>query len=82
MVAPDGPAFVLESTLAEALPGPWVIPEEKPNIPILRFNDRRVVEVSELLAGFLSGRLSSDGALQAVTSFYARWPLTTSISRM
>jgi len=38
-------AFVLEATLAEALPGSWVIPEEDPYIPFLRFNDRRVVEV-------------------------------------
>jgi transglutaminase-like putative cysteine protease len=63
-------AFVLEATLSEALPGPWVIPEEEPYFPIIRFNDRRVVEVSELPEGFLSGRLSGDGALQAVGEFY------------
>jgi transglutaminase-like putative cysteine protease len=63
-------SFVLEATLSEALPGPWVIPEEEPYIPIIRFNDRRVVEVGELPQGFLSGRLSGDGALAAVGEFY------------
>ena len=53
-------------------PGPWVIPEEEPYIPILRFNDRRVVEVRELPAGFFSGRLSSNPALRAVREFYRR----------
>jgi len=63
-------AFVLEATLSEALPGPWVIPEEEPYIPFIRFNDRRVVEVREMPEGFLSGRLSGDGALAAVGEFY------------
>ena len=62
--------FTLEATLAEALPGPWVIPEEEPYIPFLRFNDRVAVEAKELPAGFLSGRLSSYGALKAVQRFY------------
>ena len=65
-------AFVLESTLAEALPGPWVIPEEDPYTPFLRVNDRVAVEVRELPAGFLSGRLSSNGALKAVAEWYNR----------
>lgn len=56
-------ALVLESTLAEALPGPWGIPEEESYIPFIRFNDLVVEEVRELLEGFLSRRLSIDGAL-------------------
>lgn len=62
--------FVLESTLAEALPGPWVIPEEEPYIPYLRFNDVEAEEVRELPEGFLSGRLSGDGPMEAVRKFY------------
>ncbi len=69
-------AFVLEATLGEALPGPWVILEEEPYIPFLRFNDRRVVEVREVPAGFLSKRLSSNGALRAVRDFYSSLSLT------
>ena len=63
-------AFVLEATLAEALPGPWVIPEEEPYVPILRFNDRRVVEVRELPEGFLSGRLASNGTFEVVPEIW------------
>ena len=64
-------------TLAEALPGPWVIPEEDSYLPFLRFNDLAAVEVRELPAGLLSGRLSSDRTLRAVAEFYSSFALAS-----
>ena len=64
-------AFVLEATLAEALPGPWAIPEEEPCSPSSASTTGGWWRSGNCRTAFSRARFFSDGALGAVREFYS-----------